>query len=137
MDAWLAAIWEFVRRPTGTFVIGPLHDAIREALRTDASVALLSWETMAKQAQSHADLQHHDYLLIPLALADPTLIAAQRDRHIVLFRAGTKVLRVAAKTTEDRREVYVTSFHFTDLRKAQQFLRHNPVQFGEPATLSD
>jgi hypothetical protein len=51
-----------------------------------------------------------------------------------LFRAGSRIARLATKTTEDRRVVFVTSFHFTDPRKAQRVLRNNSILFG---TVSD
>lgn len=135
--ALLDAIRAFVLRPAGTIAVGTLHEPVRDALKTPAATALLSAETMAKQPANHGDLVPEDYLLIPLALDDPTVIAGQLERRVVMFRAGIKIVRIVLKATEDRSEVYVTSFHFTDPRKAQRFLRKHPVLFGAARDLEE
>jgi hypothetical protein len=71
-DRQLEAIRRFVEKPEGSLTIGRLSEAVQRMLGAETSDVLLSAETMVKQRLRHPDVGVDDYLLVPLALAEPT-----------------------------------------------------------------
>ena len=129
-DKQLDAIRDFVRAPHGTVPVGDLTAPVRAVLGAQTDQVLLSAETMDKQLARHPEITEDDYLLLPLVLGAPDLVAVQAASRVVLLRAGAKVLRAAVKTTEDGSEIYLASLHYMDAGATRRFLRHARVVFG-------
>jgi hypothetical protein len=79
LDVLLLSLRAFIQEPIGLIEVGALHPKISEALGSSAKTAMLSAETMAKQAINHRDLVPDDCLLIPQALLNPTVISFQAE----------------------------------------------------------
>jgi hypothetical protein len=132
-DKALDAIREFVRDPKGTIPIGRMPEAVKAAIGAQSDVVLLSADTMEKQLLRHPDLTVDDYLLAPLAIAQPSVVVGQQAGRVVLLRAGAKILRLAIKTTLDRAENYLLSLHYMDDATTRKFLARAKLLFGSDA----
>jgi hypothetical protein len=124
------AIRAFVRDPRGTITIGRMPDRVRTAIGALGQDVFLSAETMKKQLLRHPEMLVDDYLLVPLLLAEPSVVVAQPDRRVVLLRAGAKVLRAVIKATEGGLENHLVSLHYMDGGGARRFLRHAKPLMG-------
>jgi hypothetical protein len=123
------AFRKFLADPEGTMPVMAIPPSIGSALRTDASVALLSADTMVKQLANHPELTTTDYLALPGLATDPTLAVKDGDLTVVLLRlADGRWMHAALKTTRTRKAAFVTSFRFTSLADISRLLGRRGIR---------
>ncbi|KAB8123088.1 hypothetical protein D3W54_01325 [Komagataeibacter medellinensis] len=124
------AVVELLHKPVGSVEAGTLPDHVRLELGGKEDGVLLSGETVEKQRSHHPDLTAQDYRALPEVLANPTVVARQADRRILLFHWMGRLYRAAIKTTLDGSENYVMSFHRTNPEAARKALLKLPILHG-------
>lgn len=105
-DAFLEALNESGAK----FPVMVLDPTTRAAIEADASVAVLSSDTYAKQVARHPELGVADYRALPLVGADPDIVAVEGDQVLNLARQqdGTWLVAIV-KRTADKQKLFVTS----------------------------
>ncbi|MCE2563766.1 phage minor head protein [Komagataeibacter sp. FNDCF1] len=124
------AVVQLLHKPVGSVEAGTLPDHVRLELGGREDGVLLSGETVEKQRSHHPDLTAQDYLALPEVLANPTVVARQADRRILLFHWMGRLYRAAIKTTLDGSENYVMSFHRTNPEAAHKALLKLDILHG-------
>lgn len=119
----------FMEKPEGELPIFVLPPEIGAATRAQASVALLSAETMRKQLAHHPEMVLADYLDLPAIVADATLILQDRDSQFVIVREADGRWRyVALKTTRTGMAAFILSYRFTSEADIARLLRKAGVK---------
>jgi hypothetical protein len=128
----LDALCRFVgdENRSGAVLVGRIAKAVQDLLGAKTDVAFLSDYTAAKQVANHPDLTSVDYRLAPLVLAEPTVVLPAGDRHLILLRAGDRIIRAIVKVTPDGEEVFMQSFHFVRRKEVRRLLRQRRALFG-------
>ena len=80
---------------------------------------------MDKQRAAHPDLTEADYLLLPLILAEPSVVLGKVERRLALLKAGGKVLVAILKVTAAGDENYLVSLYRAEPKSVLRLLRHN------------
>lgn len=114
------AFEQFVSGKTqGAFPVAVLRAAERQALGTEAQVAYLSSETLAKQLQRHPEIGLEDYRKIATIVDDGDVYQQAGNRLIYLQEEGY-VYRLALKVAKDGRELFVLSLFRTTKAAARK-----------------
>lgn len=107
----------------GSAPIGVLTADLAEALGAQTRVVVISDQTAAKQAVNHTDIAPDDYRRLPATIetgaivqtTDRTLVFVERVPGLDLRALPDRLEQLpwiaAVKVTEDRRELYLTTFY--------------------------
>ena len=97
---------------------------IAQQIGSSSGVALLSAETMRKQALRHAELTTTDYRALRGVIETPLLIVRDTSRSMVaISKAGTRYRYAAIKTTSTGRALFVVSYRYADAADIDRLLR--------------
>ncbi|PAF41438.1 hypothetical protein BKH45_06870 [Helicobacter sp. 11S03491-1] len=91
-------------------VIAHTSVLLQDLLHTQTKEIFLSAETLVKQKQKHKELGAFDYYLISHMGIKPLYKFADGDYSVVFVEKLGNKYRIVYKVTQDRKEVYVTSF---------------------------
>ncbi|MFD1330249.1 phage head morphogenesis protein [Mycoplana ramosa] len=123
------AFARFLSRPEGSMPVMPIPPAIAEALGTEARVAILSAETMAKQLRNHPEMTRADYLELPAIGGEPTLVFQDGANTFVLVKLADGRWRyVAAKTTKTGKAAFVLSYRYASDENISRLLSRPGVK---------
>ena len=87
-----------------------------EILGTNISVIKFSLDSLIKNLIEHADLNFSSYnLILPNIVSLPDCVQQDRKLNLRMFRrVDDKLYEVVIKTTKNKQENYLTSFHRCD-----------------------
>lgn len=121
--SWFAA-------PEGRFPVLRLSVEASTAIQAESEVAVLSPETLAKQATAHPEVGLADYRRLPDLGAFPDLIIQDGENTLVLVRDGEGLWMAALKAAQGgERETFVTSLRRTSLADVARKLRTGTLLF--------
>jgi len=96
----------------GAFPVAVLRQADRDALGTQAAVAYMSGETVAKQLDKHPEVTVDDYRRIP-DMVDNGEVYQQAANRLIYLQDGDVVYRLALKATKPKDALFVLSLFKT------------------------
>lgn len=98
------------------FKIGELNNEQMEILGTNISVIKFSLDSLIKNLIEHPDLNFSSYnLILPNIVSLPDCVQQDRKLNLRMFRrVDDKLYEVVIKTTKNKQENYLTSFHRCD-----------------------
>lgn len=111
----------------GAFPVAKLRPEDQARLATDASVAYLSSETLAKQAAKHPEVTLEDYRRIP-DIVDQGESHTQAGNRLVFLFDDDAVWRLALKATKAKDELFVLSLFKTTREKALREIKNWPAR---------
>jgi len=99
--------------------IGFLSDEVMKELDTTSSVLKFSLDNMVKNYITHSDVNFEDYKKIPEIAKNPSKIIKSKNGYdVMLFKEQEKYYKLVIKTTKNKNENFVKSFH---LLKAKRY----------------
>jgi len=105
----------------GRRTVGRIGQSAAEALQTRARTVWISGQTAGKQRERH-DLRFEDYALVQRILDEGVLFLEANGLNLQGFiEADGRLWKAVVKTTRDRDELFLTTFHRArpnDLRAA-------------------
>lgn len=103
---------KWFKYPNESIEIANLTPKIRKVLNVKTKKALISKDTIEKNKYHHPDIEWYEYLLINLLAQKSKEGVVKNDGSIVVLMHGLfeRKYLIALKATEDKKEVYITSF---------------------------
>lgn len=103
--------------------MGSLNSESKKLLNSNTAEVKLSVETMIKNRLHHKDLNFYDYKKIPEILENPTKLTRSKSNKedIVLFKEEDKIYMLVIKTTKDKKENFVKSFHLINEKEYNKY----------------
>ena len=99
---------EFIRK--SYFNIGIITDDVKKLLQSDRKEVRFSIDNLIKNKIRHPEIKKQDYNLIPIILSNPDKVIP-KNRDVLLFKKNENYYRLVIKTTENKQENYIKSFH--------------------------
>ena len=99
---------EFIRK--SYFNIGIITDDVKKLLQSDRKEVRFSIDNLIKNKIRHPEIKKQDYNLIPIILSNPDKVIP-KNRDVLLFKKNENYYRLVIKTTENKQENYLKSFH--------------------------
>lgn len=122
-EAWLKA-------PAGDYPVLLVTSELQQAIQAESAVAVLSPETVAKQAAAHPEVGLVDYRRLPRMGLLPDLVIQDGENTLVLVRAEGSLWLAALKAAQGgERETFVTSLRRTTMEDIARKLRSGKVLF--------
>ena len=103
--------------------MGNITEEAKKMLGSNTNEVKLSIETMIKNRIHHKDLNFYDYQKIPDILSNPSKIIHSKSEaeDIVLFGDKEKYYMLVLKTTKDKKENFVKSFHLINQKEFEKY----------------
>ncbi len=127
LDSFLAA-------PQGDFPMLRLSDAAADAIGARHRVAVMSADTVTKQAREHPEMPVLEYRALPDHGERPEMIVRDQDQQVVLVhRDGPKgQVRIATvKATKTGQNTFITSYRRANVADVERLIRRGTVLFGK------
>lgn len=100
------------------YKIGTLNDYERGILNTPTELIKLSIDSMIKNIIEHSDLTYDDYLKLKEIVHTPDKIIQDRKNNLRMFKnIDNKLYEIVIKTTKNKDENFLTTFHRCDISK--------------------
>jgi hypothetical protein len=112
--------------------VGRVELLIAKAIGAETDLVLLSKDTLIKQCERHPDIRAVQYAMLQKAL-DVGLVLVERANPktaAICYQDPTdetKRYRLQIKRTEDRKSIYLTSFHRTQPRQTRALLKRSRI----------
>lgn len=102
--------------------IGNLAEYVITELGTNTSTLRFSIDNLVKNLIAHSDVCFEDYLQIPYIAKNPSKILKSKNGYdIMLFQNKEKYYKLIVKTTKNKAENYVKSFHLLREKRYNQY----------------
>jgi len=102
--------------------IGVMSDKVVNSLKTLNSSVKFSMDNLIKNIFKHNDIDFNSYLKIPLILKHPSkVIKLNNDYDIMLLKNDEKFYQLVVKTTKNREENFVKSFHLIQQKRYDKY----------------
>ena len=81
-----------------------------------------SIENLIKNLLVHSDVTFEDYKKIPLISSRPDKIVKSKNGYdVMLFKADNKYYKLVIKTTKNKDENYIKSFHLLEQERYEKY----------------
>ena len=91
-------------------------------LDTTSNVLKFSVENLIKNMLVHSDVTFEDYEKIPLISSKPDKIVKSKNGYdVMLFKADNKYYKLVIKTTKNKDENYIKSFHLLEQERYEKY----------------
>lgn len=101
--------------------IGQLSNEHVKILGSHTNEIKLSMDSMIKNRINHPDVRYNDYLKINNIINNPDKIILDDKQHIKMFKQiDNKIYETILKTTKDKKENYLVSFHYSNKRRMKK-----------------
>lgn len=111
----------------GNFPVAVLSEEYRNAISAETQAVLLSDETLAKNRNNHPELTLQDYQSLPQIISGAQVIIEKQGQFIVFVKQSGKYYFAVIKTTQNRDELYMTSFRVTGERDVKSEMKKGTV----------
>lgn len=106
----------------GFINIGVLSQDTALILETSNSILKFSIDNLVKNLITHSDIKFEDYLKIPLIAKRPSKVVKSRTNYdVILFKNDEKYYKLVVKTTKNRKENFIKSFHIIKAEKYEKY----------------
>ncbi len=100
------------------YVLGMLTESEIFILKTQTKLIKLSIDSMIKNIIEHVDLKYDDYLKLENIILAPDKIIQDRKNNLRMFKCiNGKFYEIVIKTTKNKNENYLTTFHRCNISK--------------------
>ena len=102
--------------------IGFISKDVIAILDTNSNILKFSTENLVKNLLVHSDVTLEDYKIIPLISSNPDKIVKSKNGYdVMLFKAGNKFYKLVIKTTKNKAENYIKSFHLLEQERYEKY----------------
>ena len=102
--------------------IGFISKEVITILDTNSNILKFSTENLVKNLLVHSDVTFEDYKIIPLISSKPDKIVKSKNGYdVMLFKAGNKFYKLVIKTTKNKDENYIKSFHLLEQERYEKY----------------
>ena len=102
--------------------IGTLSDDAVNILQTSSKILKFSIDNLVKNLIIHSDIKYEDYLMIKLIAKKPSKIVKSKTNYdVLLLKDGKKYYKLVIKTTKNRKENFVKSFHIIQAERYEKY----------------
>ena len=106
----------------GFIKIGFISKDVITILDTNSNILKFSIENLVKNLLVHSDVIFEDYKKIPLILSKPDKIVKSKNGYdVMLFKADNKFYKLVIKTTKNKDENYIKSFHLLEQERYEKY----------------
>ncbi|MFV0475339.1 MAG: phage minor head protein [Pikeienuella sp.] len=109
---------------SGAVPVAMLSESAAEALGAKTRVALYSSETAEKERRKHGDAALDLLALTQEAFDGPDVFPDDRSR-VAFVEVRGKLWRIVLKATQDKAEIYITSFHRSNPKQLEKWRRRS------------
>ena len=102
-------------------------------LNAKSKIIKLSVENLAKNIINHPEINFNEYSLILKVIENPELLIHISDekyktQKIICFAYKSKYYTVVIKTTADKKENYLQTFHVTDIKEINKEIKKKGIK---------
>lgn len=91
-------------------------------LNSSSNVLKFSIDNLVKNLITHSDVDYEDYEKIPLIAKRPSKIVKSKTNYdVMLFKGDKKYYKLVVKTTKNRKENFVKSFHIIQAERYERY----------------
>jgi len=102
--------------------IGFISKDVIAILDTNSNILKFSTENLVKNLLVHSDVTLENYKIIPLISSNPDKIVKSKNGYdVILFKAGNKFYKLVIKTTKNKAENYIKSFHLLEQERYEKY----------------
>ncbi len=102
--------------------IGFISKSVINILDTTSNILKFSVENLIKNLLVHSDVNFEDYKKIPLISSKPDKIVKSKNGYdAMLFKADNKYYKLVIKTTKNKDENYIKSFHLLEQERYEKY----------------
>jgi len=102
--------------------IGFLSAEVVRELGSANCILKFSIDNMVKNCITHSDVCFEDYKKIPDIAKNPSKILKSKNGHdVMLFKEHEKYYKLVVKTTQNKKENFVKSFHLLEAKRYYQY----------------
>ena len=106
----------------GFIKIGFISKDVINILDTTSNILKFSIENLIKNLLVHSDVTFEDYKKIPLISSRPDKIVKSKNGYdVMLFKADNKYYKLVIKTTKNKDENYIKSFHLLEQERYEKY----------------
>ena len=106
----------------GFIKIGFISKDVINILDTTSNILKFSIENLIKNLLVHSDVTFEDYKKIPLISSRPDKIVKSKNGYdVMLFKADNKYYKLVIKTTKNKDENYIKSFHLLEKERYEKY----------------
>ena len=106
----------------GCVNIGMLSIDVMKELESTSSTLKFSIDNIVKNFITHSDVEFNDYLKIPQISEKPSKILKSKNGYdVMLFQENEKYYKLVLKTTKNKNENFVKSFHLLKEKRYNQY----------------
>ena len=106
----------------GFIKIGFIGKDVINILDTTSNILKFSVENLIKNLLVHSDVTFEDYKKIPLISSKPDKIVKSKNGYdVMLFKANNKYYKLVIKTTKNKDENYIKSFHLLEQERYEKY----------------
>ena len=106
----------------GCIDIGYLSNDVMRELETSSEILKFSIDNIVKNCIAHSDVCYEDYLKIPEIAKNPSKILKSKNGYdVMLFKEKEKYYKLVIKTTKNKDENFVKSFHLLRAKRYHQY----------------
>ena len=106
----------------GFIKIGLISIDVINILDTTSNILKFSIENLIKNLLVHSDVTFEDYKKIPLISSRPDKIVKSKNGYdVMLFKADNKYYKLVIKTTKNKDENYIKSFHLLEQERYEKY----------------
>lgn len=106
----------------GYINIGDLSVEVIKELESTSSNLKFSIDNIVKNCIMHSDVKLEDYLKIPEITKRPSKILKSKNGYdVMLFQENEKYYKLVVKTTKNKNENFVKSFHLLKEKRYNQY----------------
>lgn len=106
----------------GCYNIGILSKDAVDLLESSNNILKFSIDNLVKNLIIHSDVKFDDYTKIPLIAKRPSKIVKSKTNYdIMLFKSDEKYYKLVIKTTKNRKENFVKSFHIIKAERYEKY----------------
>ena len=114
-EYWLGDLRGFIK-------IGFISKDVITILDTNSNILKFSIENLVKNLLVHSDVIFEDYKKIPLISSKPDKIVKSKNGYdVMLFKADNKFYKLVIKTTKNKDENYIKSFHLLEQERYEKY----------------
>ncbi len=106
----------------GFIKIGNISKDVVAILDTKSNILNFSIENLIKNLLVHSDVTFEDYKKIPLISSKPNKIVKSKNGYdVMLFKADNEFYKLVIKTTKNKNENYIKSFHLLEQKRYEKY----------------
>lgn len=113
----------------GHYPVAVLDEQYRARIGAKSQTVLISDETLKKNKNNHPEIEISDYQKLQKIIEKADVIVKKNDRFLVFIQDGDKYYLSSIKTTQDHKELFVTSLRITNVEDVTREKKTGEVIF--------